>query len=327
VRHDFEVSLRPELQLGAYKGLTYEAQVPPISDQEVEAAIARALQQNARLEPAGEDGLPPNGMALCKVVLSAGGEVVLEREGLRLSPNVPLPGVEPNAYREALTGARDGERRELALTFPADFEQESVRGQEGRVEISVLQAFKVVVPGREQLIASLEGVSDEAGLLAKARESLEQARAAEERRQQESELLGKVIESHAVELSASMLDDQLAARVEVLKKELAAQGLAAAAIEEEVSNQSAELRRQAERGAKAYFLVEAIAEKEGLEVTAAELEAEYRAIAERNQAQVAEVKAYYQEQRLVSQLVLEIVERKVRAFLWEQATPAGAAKP
>jgi trigger factor len=322
LRHDFEVELRPEFELHDYKGLRYETQLAPISDQEVEAAIARALQQNARLEPAGEEGLPENGMAMCRVVLTAGDEVVFEREGLRLGPKVPLPGVDPAAYEQALTGARDGEERELPITFPADFEKQSVRGQEGRCRVSVLQAFKVVVPSREELIATLEGVSDEEGLMAKARESLEQARLAEERRQQESELLNKVIEAHEIELPPQMVEEQVAARLEALRKELAAQGLAPDAVEEEVSNQTEELRRTASRGAKAYFLIEAIAEKEGLKVSGKELEDEFRTIAERNQAQVAEVKAYYQEQQLVPQLALEIVERKVRSFLWEQAVPA-----
>lgn len=319
--HDFEVRLRPEVKLGEYKGLTYEAQLPEITDEEVEAAIDRACQQNARPEPAGEEGLPEDGMALCKVVLEHQGEVVFERDGLRLGPNMPLPGLDPEAYRQALTGATDGAEVELPITFPEDFEKEQLRGQEGVCRVTVAQAFKVVIPGRDELIAHLEGVEDEAGLLAKARESLEEARAREERHQQEAEVLAKVIDAHEVELPDGMVDDQVEARMRSLRTELAGQGLDEARIEEEVSSQQGELRHQATRGAKAYFLVEAIAEEEGLKVTGQELEDEFRTIAQRNQTDVEEVKKYYREQNLISQLALEIVERKVRAFLWEAASP------
>ena len=322
--HDFEVRLRPEVTLGEYKGLAYEAQLPAITDEEVEAAIDRACQQNARPEPAGDEGLPEEGMALCKVELVHGEETVLEREGLRLGPNVPLPGLDPEAFKEALTGTTDGAVVELDFTFPEDFEREELHGQEGTARFTVDKAFKIVTPGREELIEQLDGVEDEEGLLVKARESLEEARRAEERNQQESELLAQVIDAHDLELPAGMVEEQVAARLDGLRQELASQGLEEARVEEEVSNQEGEIRRQAIRGAKAYFLVEAIAEEEDLKVRAKELDDEFETIAQRNQTDVNEVKKYYQEQNLESQLALEIVERKVRSFLWDQAAPLGS---
>jgi trigger factor len=234
---------------------------------------------------------------------------------------MPLPGLDPEAYKQALTGTTDGAEVELPITFPEDFEKEELRGQEGVCRVTVTQAFKVVIPGRDELIAHIEGVEDEAGLLAKARESLEEARTREEQNQQEAEVLAKVIDAHEVELPDGMIDDQVEARTRSLREELAGQGLDEARIEEEVSNQEGELRHQATRGAKAYFLVEAIAEEEGLKVTGEELEDEFRTIAQRNQTDVDEVKRYYREQNLISQLALEIVERKVRSFLWESASP------
>ena len=316
--HDFEVSLRPEFELGEYKGVPYETQLPQITDEEVQGAIDQACQQNARPEPVDEEGLPEDGMALCKVTLLNGDETVFEREGLRLGPNMPLPGLDPEAFKEALVGSSEGSEIELDITFPDDFEKEELRGKQGSCQIQVSQAFKIVIPTRDELIENIEGVEDEDGLVAKARESLEEARAAEERRQQESEVLGRVIDAHEIELPESMVEDQVAGRLQSLREELAGQGLDEAQIEE--------MGRQAIRGAKAYFLVEAIAEKEGLKVTGEELEAEFQTIAERNQTEMAEVKKYYQEQNLVSQLVLEIVERKVRSFLWEQGQLANAGE-
>ena len=316
--HAFEVSLRPEFELGDYSGLAVEDRLAAVTDEEVEAAIEQAAQNQARPEPAGDEGLPGDGMALCHVELLHQDEVVFDRKGIRLGPRAGLPGVDPKAFEEALTGAVDGDVRELDLRFPDDFEVAAAAGRDGRCRVTVTQAFRVVVPDRAELMKMME-VEDDAALVAKARESLEQANAEQEQRRQEADLLERIIGAHEMDLPASMVEDQVRGRLDALRRELEGQSLPAEKIEEELSGQEAQIRAGAVKGAKAYFLVEAIAEKEGLQVEQAELTAELRQIAQRNRASLEEVQKYYQEQNLVPQLALEIVERKVRTFLRESA--------
>ena len=311
---DFEVDLRPEFELGQYKGLTATTTLDAVTDEEVEAAIEQAARGNARPEPAGEEGLPEDGMALCKVELLFGDEVVFTREGMRLGPGVAVPGVDPDAFKEGMSGATDGAVVEVPVQFPEDFEKEEARGKEGTCRVTVAQAFRILVPTREELVEQME-LEDDAALVAKARESLEEARAHEQEHRREAELLEQVIEGHTIELPPSMVESQVQGRLESLRKELEGAGTPAEKIEEELAGQADEIQRQAIRGAKAYFLVDAIAEKENLRVTQEELQAELSSIAERNQATVEEVWKYYQEQNLVPQLALEVVERKVRRFL------------
>jgi FKBP-type peptidyl-prolyl cis-trans isomerase (trigger factor) len=68
-------------------------------------------------------------------------------------------------------------------------------------------------------------------------------------------------------------------------------------------------------GAKAYFLIERIAEAEKIQVAEAEMVNELRGIAQRNRSSFEEVRDFYQQQNLLPQLAMEILERKIRAFL------------
>lgn len=323
-KHEFEVSLRPDFELGEYKGLAVENQLTAVGDEEVEAAIDQAAKNQAHPEPAGEDGLPEDGMALCKIELLHDGEVVFERDGMRLGPKAQVPGVDPEAFEQAMTGTVDGDVRELDLKFPDDFEVEAAAGKEGTCRVTITQAFKVIVPTREEL-RELMGVEDEAEMLTKARESLEQANADHEHRRQESALLEQLIDAHKMDLPGAMVEDQVAGRLNTLKNELESQGLVEDKVSEEVSVQEPQIRAEAVKGAKAYFLVEVIAEKEGLQVTQPELQAELKLIAQRNRSPLEEVQKYYQEENLIPQLALEIVERKVRAFMREAANVSGGA--
>src|SRR5687768_18327689 len=61
-----------------------------VCSSDLEAAIDQVRQNQARPEPAGEAGLPEDGMALCKVELVHAGAVVFTRDGLRLGPQTAV---------------------------------------------------------------------------------------------------------------------------------------------------------------------------------------------------------------------------------------------
>jgi trigger factor len=317
-QHEFEVTLRPEFELGEYKGLEVESALTPVSDEEVEAAIEQVRRNQAHPEPAGEEGLPEDGMALCKVDLLHADEIVFSREGLRLGPQTAVPGVDPQAFSQALVGAVDGAVVEVPLVFPDDFEREDVRGQEGVCRIVVQQAFRIVLPSREELLKLLD-LEDDAALLAKVREKLEEANREQEDRRIEGELIERVIDAHDFELPAGMVEEQTKARLQQARRELEQSGLEGEQLEQQVTAQEGPSQAAAVKSGKAYFLVERIAEVEKLLVDEAELRSELQAIAQRNKAAFDEVASYYREQKLFPQLAMEIMERKVRAFLRENA--------
>ncbi|MCC7011547.1 MAG: trigger factor [Planctomycetes bacterium] len=316
--HTFEFSLRPEFALGSYKALEIESALPPIQDEEVNAAIEQAQKNQAHPEPAGDDGLPADGMALCKVELVFEGQVVWQRDGLRLAPTTALPGVDAEAFKTAMVGKKDGEYAEVALHFPADFEKEEARDKDGTARVEIKNAFKVVVPSREELMKII-GVESEAELLKRATDGLEQANRQIEDQRIETELLERLIASHAMELPALMVEEQLKGRQAMIRSELEQQGITGAAADQQLAARDGEAREAALKGAKAYFLIERIAEAEKLQVQEAEMVGELRAIAKRNRTSFEEVRDFYQKQNLFPQLAMEILERKVRRFLRESA--------
>ena len=315
---EFDVNLRPTFELPEYKGLKIESALAPVMDTDVEAAIEQARKTQAHPEAVGEDGTPEDGMVLAKVELLHEESVVFERDGLRLSPGAAVPGVDPTAFKNSLVGTRDGAVVELPVDFPADFEHEAARNQSGVCRISVKQAFKVLVPSREELMKIL-GVEDEAGLKKLAQEKLEEAHLNAENTRIETALLERVIAATPMDLPPTMVEEQVQGRLAQMRQELAGQGVPEAKIEEEVSAREAEARTSADKSARGYFLIEQIADKEGLKVVEADLMGELRNIAKRNKASLDEVREYYKEQNLVPQLAMEILERKVRAFLRAKA--------
>jgi trigger factor len=314
----FELNLRPEFELGQYKELEIESVLPPILDEEVEAAIEQARKNQAHPEPAGAEGLPEDGMALAKVELLHDGKVVWSRDGLRLSPQATVPGVEPEVLKNSLVGKHDGEVAQCPIHFPDDFEGEVARGKDGVCQITVNQAYRILLPSREELMKMI-GAADEAELVKRAHEGLEKANVELENQRVEKELLDRVIDAHEMELPPGMVEDQTKARLAQARKELEERGLSGERLDAEVAKQEQAASEAAVKGAKAYFLIERIAEAEKVQVSENEMVAELRGIAQRNRTSFEEVRDFYQQQNLLSQLAMEILERKIRAFLRAQA--------
>ena len=69
-----------------------------------------------------------------------------------------------------------------------------------------------------------------------------------------------------------------------------------------------------------FFLFEAIAKKEKIFVTEGDIEVELRAIAAQNNVTPEQVREHYENHKLLPDLRLGIMERKVRDLLRESAT-------
>jgi len=314
----FELSLRPDFTLGEYKGLPVESKTQEVTEANIEEAIENIRQQQGRPEAVGEEGLPENGMALCKVELFHDEQSVFVREGLRLGPGTSMPGMDQELFRQKMIGAKDKSSFELPLTFPDDFEVEAARGKPGRCVVSVDQAFKIILPERAEVM-KLVGQEDEAGFVAFVRERLVEAQKEQEQRRVENVLLERLIDQHVFELPESMVADQLRARQEQLRKELADGGASEARIAEQILGQEASARDAAIRASRGYFIIEALAQKESIQVSEEELLSELRTIAQRNRASLEDVTEYYKKNNLLGQLAMELVERRVRRMLRESA--------
>ena len=316
--HEFEISLRPDIELGTYKGLSIDSNVAPATDEEVAAALQDVQRQRARVEPAEDEGLVEDGMAQCKVQWIVEDETVLDRDDLRLSPSEPIPGVDSEAYKNAMLGSKDDDEFDLELSIPEEFEKEELRGKTGICKMTIVKAFRIEMPPLEELFTLFE-VEDEAALNESIREKIGEAKADQEKSRIETELIGQLVETHPMELPETMVEQQTNARIKQYEEGLEKQGLSEDVVAKESENHAATARDGAEKGIRSLFLIQAIAEKEELLVNREEMMAEFDTIATRNQTTRDEVQKYYEENQMVDQMALEILERKVRGFLRENA--------
>ena len=118
-----------------------------------------------------------------------------------------------------------------------------------------------------------------------------------------------------------MVQRQLAFMLEATKQRLAAQQMTLEMMGVTEEQFKTQYRDSAEHHVKEMLVLHAIAKKEGLTLTQADLDAKYPKIAEDVGRDVAEIKAYYENNRDAAEhLGAQIVEDKVVDFLLASAT-------
>ena len=319
-RHEFQVWLRPEVELGEYKGLAIEGASTLVSEEEVETAIAEFKRRESRPEEAGEEGLAVDGVASCRIefLVPEEEEPVLHRDGIRLNPTTPLNGVDKDAFAKELTGAKQGEQRELAFAFPDDFPLESARGRTGIVRLTLTEVYRIIPPTDEEFLR-LIGVENEEEMRTTLHQRMTEAKEEQERTRVEMALIDRLIEENAMELPEEMVAMQAEAKVTELRASLGELEVGEAELEERLAVEREQAMEQTARAMRAVYIMEEIARREEVDVTKEDVMGELQQIAERNGTSIDEVRKYYQEQGLFQQLGLELLERKVRSFLRESA--------
>jgi trigger factor len=184
---------------------------------------------------------------------------------------------------KALEGATVGETREAVLSFPEDHPNPALAGKEARFEMKVKEVKTKKVPELTDDLAREIAGTDVAGLKERVRESLEEGAkrsAADELRRR---LVEKVVEEAEVDVPETLVSRRVERKNAEIGERLSRQGLTVDKYIEIVGldrdTWEKDLRARAEREVKRDLVLEAVADREGIEVTDADVEFEITRLA------------------------------------------------
>jgi len=310
------VEVKPTIALGELKGVEVQHAPRPVTDEEVERALERLREQHAEYRdvdrPAAEGDL-----VIVDYTAGLDGETPRTRTGQAfvVGDGTVMPEVDA-----AVRGAARGEEREVRFTVPTDHPHEEVRGRTGTARVRLVEVKEKVLPALDDEFARSLGQFDTLeAVRAEVRRQLETARAREERQALEEKLVDALLARHPFEVPEALVLRQIAHRVEHARESMRRQGLDPDRLPWDYDKIVAELRPSAERAVRRALLLEAVAEREGLEPTEAELEAEVARIAEASQRPAPAIRRMMEKSGDLGALRRRLRERKALEFLVEHA--------
>jgi trigger factor len=172
-----EIGVRPEAQLGDYKGLEVGKREPAASDEQVEAGIEALRERAGRLETV-ERPAETGDFVVMDYKGTLDGEPFAGGDGrdqmVELGSGRLVPG-----FEEQLTGASAGDERTVEVTFPDDYGAEELAGNDAEFAVTVKEVRAKELPPVDDELAAEAGFDTLDELREDIRERLSEA---EERR-------------------------------------------------------------------------------------------------------------------------------------------------
>src|SRR5690625_740943 len=129
-----EVTVKPEVKLGEYKGLEVEDETAMVTDEEVDTEMKSLQESQAELE-LKEAGTIEEGNTVVmdyedflNVEAFEGGKA--ENHYLEIGSGQFIPG-----FEEQLVGKAPGAETEISVTYPEDYQAEDLAGQEAQFKV------------------------------------------------------------------------------------------------------------------------------------------------------------------------------------------------
>jgi trigger factor len=272
------VPVRPEVELGSYTDYSFGLETPEVTDEQVGQVIAELRDQQATLRPVDGRGAAGGDIASVKFVGTVDGDPFeggsADRLPVVIGEDRMIPGWEQN-----LVGMEIGATKGFDITFPEDYRVEELRGKEAHFEVELLDLREKVLPEvTDEWAASVGDVETVDALRAEIRDAMEKRAAAEARHAFGDRIIDFAVSNATVELPEVMVANEVEIMRDELRTRLAQQQIGLeqylALSKQTPEELTAELREPATRRVKTLLVLSAIAEKEGIDASDEQIDAE-----------------------------------------------------
>ena len=282
-----EIAVRPEVELGEYRGIEVKKQETLVSDDEVNEEIRREQEKNSRLvEVSGrpvQDG--------DTVVLDYSGAVdgekfeggTAENHTLVIGSGSFIPG-----FEEQLIGMNSEETKDITVTFPEEYHAPELAGKEAVFTCTIHKIEEKELPELDDEFAQDVSEYDTFDEYKKSVMDMLTVRKQQAAKTAlENEAVDKLIESSKMDIPEAMIDAQVTNMYQDYARQLQSQGIPIdtylqymGSSEEKLKE---EMRPQALKQIQTRLVLEEVAKDAHLEANDLRIEEEIEKIAERYQ--------------------------------------------
>ena len=297
---DAVVAVKPEVKLGEYKGLSVDVAPAEVTDEDLEAELKKAQDQNAVENDVEGRALKEGDTAHLDYAGTVDGVAfdggTAENQTLVIGSHSFIDG-----FEEQMVGMNIGEEKDLNVTFPENYGEKSLAGKAAVFHVKLNGISEKILPELDDEFASevseFETLEEykadvKAKLLEKKQEEAKTAK--------ENALAEKAVENAEMDIPEMMIESQAEDMVRDFGQRLQMQGMQLEQYMKFTGMTMPQLVEQYKATAKkriqTRLVLEAIANAESLEATEEDLDAEYKKMAEQYGMEIDQIKQYMGEE-------------------------------
>ncbi len=288
------VALKPEIELGKYKGVTVEKEDTAVSEEEVLAEIEKERERNARTISVEDRPVKDGDMTVIDFEGSVDGQAFEGGKGesypLTIGSGAFIPG-----FEEQVVGAKLEEEIEVNVTFPEDYHAEELAGKAAVFKVTVKEIKEKELPELDDEFAAEVSEFD---TLAEYKEDvlkkLTEKKEEEAKNAKESKVIEAIVEDSNMEIPDAMVSTTQRQMVDEFAQRIQMQGLSleqyfqfTGLTPEKMMEQ---VKPQAEARIKSRLVLEAVVKAENIQVTEEDFDKEIERMASMYQMEADKVR-------------------------------------
>jgi trigger factor len=317
-----KVTVKPEVELGQYKGVEVKKADAAVTDEDVEKEIDAIRDRNARILTVEDRPAASGDIVIIDFEGSIDGEPFDGGKGenysLVIGSGTFIPG-----FEEQLTGVSTGEEKEISVNFPNDYNNKDLAGKSAIFKVKVKEIKVKELPALDDEFAKDTSEFDtleeyKADIKKKLTEKAEH----EAHHKDEDNVVDKVVGNAVVDIPAVMVERRVDSMVYDFDMRLRYQGLDLKKYLEimgiNVDSFREQFKERAEKEVKTQLVIEKISVVEGIVPTDEETNDEIKRIAENYKQSEEDFKQHLKPDD-IEYIKNTIVARKTVDFLLEHA--------
>lgn len=321
------VTVKPEVELGEYKGLEVEESDTDVTDEEVDAELSSLQEKHADLVAVEEGEVQKGDTVVFDFEGFVDGEPFeggkAENYSLEIGSGQFIPG-----FEDQLIGVKAGEDAEVNVEFPEDYQAEELAGKPAKFEVKVHDIKRKDLPELDDEFAKDVNEEHETfeDLKKDVRAKLEESKKQEADAALKDTLVEKAAENATVDVPEAMVNTEVDRMMQEFGQRLQAQGMSLDMYYQFAQTDEEGMKEQfhgdAEKRVRMNLTLEAISEAENLEASDEDVDKEIEKMAEMYQRSADEIRQVLDMQGGPDNLKGDLKVRKAIDFLVENSTKA-----
>ena len=324
-RYEAHVEVKPEFTAKDFTGLELKKEQFQADAEMVDKRLEEMRASRAEMVVSSRENARSGDSVVIDFEGFVNGEVfeggTAEGHLLELGSGSFIPG-----FEEQLEGMKRGQEKEVAVTFPADYGNEELAGQDATFKVRLQEIKEKTLPELDDEFAKGFGLES----LEELRSKLEESYLTQERNRIDGDLrerlMEALIQANPIEVPESLVAGQLDYMLGNVRSRMQSQGMSLEMLGMNEESFGSMYRDTAVKQVQGSLILEAIGRQEELQVEPGEIDDKLQQIAAMSNAPLDVVTRHYGNEEARRGLLAQMAEEKVIEFLLDKAKIAEVTK-
>lgn len=316
-----KLDVRPEIEVEDYKGIELHEEPVEVQEEEVQKSLEELQKVHGDLKGIEEDrGAVEGDTVLVDYAAFLDGQPIPDHERKDVYMELGSESVKRDV-EEALVGARVGDERKMDVEYPPNYVDKKLADQKVEYRFQVKKILVKELPKLDDEFAKDVGPYENLeALKGRLQDEIQKEKKVRTRNRLEEDLLDEVLNRNSFDAPRSLVEARHAQMMKEAQVHFLSRGLQLEQSSEDYQRMETDLEELSEKEVKKHLLVEAIAQKESIEVSDEDVEARIQEIAGEHDQSVEKVKADIQKpEDGMERFKTNLLRRKTLDFLLSQA--------